>query len=154
MKNIDIIAFKSEFAQDFAKLNIEWLEKYFVVEPHDAALMQRCEETIIDVGGHIFFARVDGSLVGTVALIPMEEKIFELGKMAVSEAFQGMRIGQRLMRYCIDFGREQGWKKLVLYSNTVLENAIYIYRKYGFVEVPQEANPPYARSNIKMICLL
>lgn len=92
--------------------------------------------------------------MGTVALIPMEEKVYELGKMAVSEAYQGMKIGQILLQFCIDFGKEQGWKKVVLYSNTVLENAIHIYRKYGFVEVPLEPNSPYQRSNIKMELLL
>ena len=38
----------------------------------------------------------------------------------------------------------------MLYSNTILENAVYIYRKYGFVEIPMEENSPYERSNIKM----
>ena len=33
---------------------------------------------------------------------------------------------------------------------TASENAIYIYRKYGFIEVPVEANSPYQRSDIKM----
>ena len=39
---------------------------------------------------------------------------------------------------------------IVLYSNTTLQNAIYIYRKYGFVEVEMEENPPYERGDIKM----
>jgi len=37
-----------------------------------------------------------------------------------------------------------------LYSSTVLENSIYLYRKYGFEEVPMEAGINYARGNIKM----
>lgn len=39
----------------------------------------------------------------------------------------------------------------MLYSNTKLENAIYIYRKFGFIEITVEPNSPYKRSNIKMI---
>ncbi len=35
--------------------------------------------------------------------------------------------------------------------NTKLENAIYIYKKYGFIEVDLEKDNPYMRSNIKMI---
>ena len=36
------------------------------------------------------------------------------------------------------------------YELNILENAIYIYRKYGFIEIPVEENSPYQRSNIKM----
>ena len=57
------------------------------------------------------------------------------------------------MQYCIDFAKENKLN-LMLYSNTKLENAIYIYRKYGFLEIPVEANSPYKRSNIKMILTL
>jgi hypothetical protein len=54
------------------------------------------------------------------------------------------------MQHCIDFAKSNHFKGLMLYSNTKLENAIYIYKKYGFVEVPLEPNSPYVRSDIKM----
>jgi len=145
-----IISFDPKYAQDFATLNIAWLEKYFVVEPHDVALLERCEETIINKGGFIFFAKINQDIAGTFSLIKLEEGVYELGKMAVSPKFQGHKIGQQLMQFCIEFSKNQGWKKLVLYSNKILENAIYIYRKYGFIEIPLEKKPPYQRSNIKM----
>ncbi len=154
IQNTTIIPFDPKYAQDFASLNIEWLEKYFVVEPHDAELLERCEETIINPGGHIFFAKVNQDIAGTFSLIRMEDGIYELGKMAVSPKFQGQKIGQQLMQFCIDFSKSQGWEKLVLYSNRILENAIYIYSKYGFVEIPMEENPPYQRGNIKMELVL
>jgi len=55
------------------------------------------------------------------------------------------------MLHCIEFSKNHGFKELILYSNTKLENAIYIYRKFGFIEIPVESNSPYKRSNIKMI---
>ena len=76
--------------------------------------------------------------------------IFELTKMAVLPNQRGKYIGQKLMQHCIDFANENNFEKLMLYSNTILENAIYIYRKFGFIEIPVEANSPYGRSNIKM----
>ena len=78
-------------------------------------------------------------------------KLFELTKMAVSPASRGLKIGQQLMQYCIDYVRSIGSDGLMLYSNTILENAFYIYRKYGFIEIPIEPNSPYVRSNIKMV---
>jgi ribosomal protein S18 acetylase RimI-like enzyme len=78
------------------------------------------------------------------------EGIFELTKMAVSTNHRGYKIGQKLMQHCIDFAKSSRFIGLMLYSNTKLENAIYIYKKYGFVEVPLEPNSPYVRSDIKM----
>ncbi len=149
-----IISFESKYAKDFANLNIEWLEKYFVVEPHDADLLEQCEETIINKGGYIFFAKVDAEIAGTFSLIKIEDGVYELGKMAVSPMFQGQKIGQQLLQFCVEFSKDQNWEKLILYSNRILENAIYIYSKYGFKEIPMEENPPYQRSNIKMDLIL
>ncbi len=148
---IEINTFQNQFAKDFYNLNIEWLNTYFYIEPLDEEVLSKPELYIINKGGHIFFAKLDGMIVGTVALMPTNEsKVFELTKMAVSPEHRGHKIGQQLMQYCVDFSKENKFKSLILYSNTKLENAIYIYRKYGFVEIPVEENSPYKRSNIKM----
>lgn len=149
---IDIINFEDFYAKDFYHLNIEWLQTYFYVEPYDEEVLSKPQYYIIDKGGHIFFAMLDGKVVGTVALMPTKQTaVFELTKMAVSPKHRGYKIGQLLMQHCIDFATSHHYNSLMLYSNTKLENAIYIYRKYGFVEIPVEANSPYKRSDIKMI---
>lgn len=83
--------------------------------------------------------------------MPMQEKdVFELTKMAVLPDYRGKGIGQQLLNYCILFAKKQNFKKLVLYSNTQLENAIYIYKKWGFEEISLESTSSYERANIKM----
>ncbi|MBA6155349.1 bifunctional helix-turn-helix transcriptional regulator/GNAT family N-acetyltransferase [Tenacibaculum sp. S7007] len=149
--NLEIEEFKKEYASSFYDLNIEWLKTFFYVEPYDEEVLSNPDRYIIDKGGHIFFAKLNNEIVGTVALMPMKEKnVYELTKMAVSPKHRGYKIGQQLMQKCIDFAKEQSFDKLVLYSSTKLENAIYIYRKYGFIEIPVEENSPYVRSDIKM----
>ena len=149
---VEIIPFDKTFAKDFYTLNIEWLKTYFYVEPFDEEVLSKPEFYIIDKGGHIFYAKLNGVVVGTVALMPtIDPKIFELTKMAVSPEHRGHKIGQKLMQYCIDFVKSENYKSLILYSNKKLENAIFIYRKYGFVETPVEENSPYERSDIKMV---
>ena len=150
---VKIVPFKEEYTNQFRDLNIEWLEKYFFVEAHDREVLENPQTYIIDNGGYIFFALFEGEVAGTVALIN-EPEGYELSKMAVLPKFQGKKIGQHLMQYCIEFAREKGWKELLLYSNTILENAIYIYRKYGFKEVAMEKDKPYERGNIKMVLKL
>ena len=148
---IKIIPFEEKYANDFYSLNIEWLKTFFYVEPFDEEVLSKPQDYIINKGGHIFFAKLNNTIVGTVALMPTKSKeIFELTKMAVSPKYRGLKIGQLLMQYCIDFSKQNQFKSLILYSNTLLENAIYIYRKYGFVEISVENNSPYKRSDIKM----
>ncbi|GGD10440.1 helix-turn-helix domain-containing GNAT family N-acetyltransferase [Hyunsoonleella pacifica] len=135
----------------FYDLNVEWLRTYFYVEPFDEEVLSRPDKYIIGKGGHIFFAKLNNVIVGTVALMPLhDQNTFELTKMAVSPKHRGKKIGQKLMQFCLDFAKQLGLKNLVLYSNTKLENAIYIYRKFGFVEILVEPNSPYQRSDIKM----
>lgn len=149
---INIVPFNKQYAKDFYNLNTEWLKTYFYIEAYDKEVLSKPELYIVDKGGHIFFAKLDDIIVGTVALMPTKDhNVFELTKMAVSPNYRGYKIGQQLMQFCIDFAKQQNFKSLILYSNTILENAIYIYRKYGFIEIPVEENSPYKRSNIKMI---
>ncbi len=147
---LKIIPFERRYTKKFRDLNLAWLDTYFWVEEKDRLLLERCEETIIQPGGSIFFALWDEEVVGCFALIKSEEGIYELGKMAVDPAYQGRQIGQELLNHAIAFAKRGRWKKIVLYSSTKLPSALHIYRKYGFKEVELEKDLPYARSDIKM----
>ena len=147
---IEIVAFQNKYAKAFYDLNIEWLETFFYVEDYDKEVLSNPDIYILNPGGHIFFAVENDVVLGTVALLKRGEGEFELTKMAVLPNQRGKKIGQKLMQYCIDFAKQNKFKELFLYSNTILENAIYIYRKYGFIEIPVDPDSPYVRSNIKM----
>ena len=151
MKTFEIIPFDNAYAKDFYDLNIEWLQTYFYVEPYDEEVLSKPEKYIINKGGYIFFIKSKDIVLGTVALMPTDEPfVFELTKMSVLPNQRGQKIGQQLLQYCFDFAKENNFKSLMLYSATKLENAIYIYRKFGFIELELEKNSPYKRSDIKM----
>lgn len=150
---ITVIPYSHKYAQAFHDLNMEWLEKYFYVEAHDTEVLENPKSYIIDNNGYIFFAKYEDIIVGTVALMN-EPWGYELSKMAVSPNYQGFKIGQKLMDHCIQFSKEKKWKSLLIYSNTKLPPAIYLYKKNGFKEIPIEKNKPYNRGNIKMILQL
>jgi ribosomal protein S18 acetylase RimI-like enzyme len=152
--SLKIIPYRPGLAKYFRDLNLSWLENYFYIEPKDAELLENCESSIIDKGGYIFFAEMKSEIVGCFSLIKLNEQTFELGKMAVDPGYQGLKIGQELMEYAIHFAKRNKWRTLLLYSNTKLEAAIYIYRKYGFQVIDLEKNTPYKRSNIKMQLIL
>ncbi len=151
----NIISFNPKYAKDFHDLNIEWLETYFYVEPYDKEVLSKPDLYIINKGGHIFFILENNKVVATVALMPTDDtSVLELTKMAVTPKARGKKLGQNLLQYCIDFARSNNYSALMLYSNTILENAIHLYRKYGFEELQLEKDNPYERANIKMLLKL
>jgi N-acetylglutamate synthase-like GNAT family acetyltransferase len=147
---ITIVPYKEEYKEYIKSLNYEWLEKYFSVEPNDVIQLSNPQEEILDKGGFIYFALDDDKVVGTASLLKVNDEEYELAKMAVTEKYQHASIGKMLMGYCIEEAQKLHLKKLILYSNTKLEAAIHVYRKYGFVEVPLPKEIHYVRSDIMM----
>lgn len=150
---IEIIPFSDDLHVHIRILNYEWLEKYFRIEEGDRISLSDPGKEIIDKGGFIFYAKLNGEIVGTASLLKKSGSVFELGKMAVSGKAQGHGIGTALLEYCIRFAEEQSIEKLILYSNTKLQSAIHLYKKYGFREIPLEPGL-YERADIKMEKLL
>ncbi|SDR67274.1 Ribosomal protein S18 acetylase RimI [Christiangramia echinicola] len=148
---MQIVDWKPEYSEEFKNMNIHWLEEFFWVEPHDEEVLGDPKKHIIDPGGMIFFVKEIDEIIGCVALMKIENNIFELTKMAVKPKHRGKKIGQQLMQHTLDFARNEGWDRLIIYSNRKLENAIHLYRKYGFIEIPIEKNNPYSRGDIKMV---
>lgn len=148
--DIQVVTFDQRYADDFARLNYEWIGRYFKVEEHDREMLDAPYEYVIRPGGQILFALAGDEVAGTVALLAADEDMFELAKMAVSPDFQGRGISNKLMQACVDYARSVGKKRIFLESNTKLTPAISLYRKFGFKEVPLAANSPYERVNIRM----
>jgi len=150
ISKVEITTFEPKYAADFARLNLEWIEKYFVVEEQDREVLGKPGLHIMEPGGQIFLALRDGVAVGTVALIPVGEDAFELAKMAVTPSCKGQNIGKRLMLRAIDYALQEGKKKLIIVSNTSLTAALNLYLRFGFKPIPLSENEEYERVNIKL----
>ena len=149
---INIINFQDNFEKDFYNLNIEWLEYYFQAEEYDYEILSNSKKYIINKGGKIFFAESAGNIIGTVALMPTKNKlVFELTKMAVKPEYRNKGIGKKLLKKCIDYSKSNSYSSIILYSNKKLNNAIHLYRNFGFKEIKMEKKSPYLRANIKMV---
>jgi ribosomal protein S18 acetylase RimI-like enzyme len=146
---VEIIEYRDELAKDFKELNVAWLQKYFYVEPIDEVMLSDPRSYIIEKGGHIFFATINGKVAGTFALMKQANDAYELSKMAVDEQYQGQNIGNQMLAFSLEKAAALGAEKIILYSNTRLGPAIHLYKKYGFVEVPL-GDVDYKRANIKM----
>lgn len=149
---IKIIPYEAKHQPFFERLNRDWIEKYFWMEPIDFAVLQNPEQEIIRAGGFIWMAIKDDTVVGTVALKYAQPGVYELTKMAVDEKYRGLKIGRSLAAVAIEKASQLGAAKVVLDSNTILEAAIQLYKSLGFSAIPTDGL--YKRSNIKMELLL
>ena len=150
---IRVVAFDPRWRGDFASLNIEWLQRWFVVEPFDREVLGNPERYILADGGHILFA-VDARdrALGTVALMHHGGGIYELTKMAVAPDARGRGIGRLLMEAALALYRTLDARELFLESSSKLGPALALYESVGFRHHPApRAGSHYARADVHMI---
>ncbi len=134
---------------DFVLLNNAWIEKYFQLEAFDRELAND-PARILRNGGHILSVTKNDSVVGVCALFQDSDDTYELARMAVSETAQGQGIGSLLLTEIINFSNQNRIKRLYLISNTLLEPAINLYKKFDFETISTGPHPVYKRGNIVM----
>ena len=139
----------------FRRLNEEWISHYFTLEPADLKALDHPKEYILEPGGCILLAELDGQVVGTCALIKMDDGTsYELAKMAVAPAARGQRIGYLLGQAALQRVRDLCGRRVYLESNAKLGPALALYRKLGFRILAQPNPSPYARADVQMELLL
>ncbi len=140
----------------FLRLNEEWIVRHFVLEDKDRAVLGDPVKYILDPGGWILFATIDDQPVGCCALAPTEPGVYEVAKMAVTEACQGRGIGRKILLAIIAQAKKMGARRLDLETNSKLPNATHLYASVGFQHVPPERLKPslYARADVFMEMLL
>jgi len=148
-KDYTIIDFEDKYQPAFATLNYAWIEKHFTVEQMDRDALDNPREKIYKTGGHILLVQIGEEIVGTCALIKIEDGYFELAKMAVSEKHRGKGIGYALGKATLEKAKELGAKKIYLESNDVLGAALKLYEKLGFEHI-EHKETPYCRCNVQM----
>ncbi len=149
--DVEILDFAPEYAADFGRLNREWLEKYFRVEPIDEIVLDNPQKKVIDEGGAILFARRHGDIVGTVALKHQGGGVYELTKMAVTDRAQGGGIGRLLLEAALARYESLPGKRLYLESHSSLKTALTLYESGGFVHEPPPEPSDYERADVYMV---
>lgn len=150
-KSLQILDFQPELAVYFKTLNEEWLTKYFEIEPIDVEVLGNPEKYILSDNGVILFAEFETEIVGTCALINHGKYGFELSKMAVTEKYQGLKIGFELASAIIRKAKAKGEKMIYLETNSSLKPAIRLYEKLGFKhKKPPFDHSKYVRSDVYM----
>ncbi|MDG1123150.1 MAG: GNAT family N-acetyltransferase [Glaciecola sp.] len=134
----------------FAQFNLAWIEQYFVVEAKDEHSLHHPDTAIIAQGGQVLFGiDVNNQSVIVCALLRQSDDVFELSKMGMKQSEKGQGYAEKMVTATLNEARRMGAKMVFLESNRILKNALYIYEKCGFIEVPMLPSP-YARADIRM----
>ena len=146
-----IVDYDPVYGDAFARLNREWLEEYFRVEPIDEEIFADPVATILRPGGVILYAVSGEEAVGTVALKYHGGAVCNLSKMAGTGGQRGLGLGRRLRRAAVDRYAGLGGKTMYLESHSSLRPAIALYESAGFVHEPPPSPSEYERADVYMV---
>jgi len=83
-------------------------------------------------GGAFEVVVARGEVVGCAGLYPVDSTTCELRKMYLLPQCRGEGLGKQILERFLKRARELGFSRMVLETASVLEEAISLYRRYGF----------------------
>jgi len=93
-----------------------------------------------------WIAEREGEIIGSVFLVQKTKTVGQLRLMYVEPKARGLGIGSRLVEECLRFARQVGYRKVVLWTNSVLLAARHIYEKAGFRLIHSEPHRSFGRN--------
>lgn len=115
------------YAQEYG-----WDEKF---EALVAGIAAKFIENLDPEREHCWMAEQSGEIIGSVMLVKKSKTVAKLRLLYVEPRTRGLGAGSRLVKECIAFAREKGYRKITLWTNSILLAARRIYAREGFRQV-------------------
>ncbi len=127
----------NEDCEDITRLVFDALEEYDLKpDPSSTdADLNDIESSYFERGGTFLVLEANNdSIIGAYGLYPMENRTCELRKMYLHKAYRRQGLGKFLLEDALSRARQLGFKTMILETASVLNEAIALYKSYGFVE--------------------
>lgn len=93
-----------------------------------------------------WIAERDGEIVGAIFCVRKSATVAQLRLLYVEPTTRGLGIGTRLVDECVDFARRAGYRKMMLWTNSVLDSARRIYLRKGFRLIKEERHHSFGKN--------
>lgn len=95
-----------------------------------------------------WIAEIDSQQVGSVFLVKHSDDVAKIRLLLIDPAGRGLGIGKRLVDECIAFARSCGYRKITLWTQSMLLAARGIYQSAGFKHVATEPHRSFGHDLI------
>lgn len=114
---------------------------YLEVQNYDEEL-EHLESKYGLPSGRLYLAYYEGELAGCIGLRKIDGQSCEMKRLYVRPQFRGNHIGDYLVKRIIEEAKEIGYSYMLLDTLPFLEDAIHMYKKYGFYEISNYNDSP------------
>jgi DNA-binding MarR family transcriptional regulator/GNAT superfamily N-acetyltransferase len=124
-----------DFGWIVARHAVLYQQEYGWIEPFEGLCAQIVADFVNKFDARrerCWIAELDGENVGSVFLAKDSDEIARLRLLLVEPSARGHGIGKRLTDECIHFARQCGYRKITLWTHSVLTAARHIYQQAGF----------------------
>lgn len=97
---------------------------------------------------HCWIAEKDGENAGCIFLVKKSVAVAKLRLLLVEPSARGLGIGKCLVEECVQFARDAGYKKIILWTQSELTAARAIYQNSGFQKVGEKKHQSWSRTDL------
>jgi len=99
--------------------------------------------------GNIWVAEFGGQIVGSIAIVDVDQETAQLRWFLLEPDFRGIGLGRQLMDIAMDYCRARAFRRVFLWTFQGLDAARHLYSSRGFVPTQEVQNNTWAQQLIE-----
>ena len=125
-----------------------YAQEYGWVEPFEGLCAQIVADFVNNYDAkreRCWIAELNGENVGCIMLAKDSAEVARIRLLLVDPKARGLGVGARLTDECVRFARQAGYKKITLWTHSILFAARHIYEKAGFTLTSSEKKRSWSK---------